>query len=94
LDALGIKYEKQVLICDKFVVDTFIPSRKLVIQWDGDYWHGFGGATDKRQERRMALDKSQDKYMRKAGYGILRFWEHEVHQLKEKVRENIRRAIQ
>jgi very-short-patch-repair endonuclease len=93
LDLLGIEYETQVLICNKFVVDVLIPARMLVIQWDGDYWHGYGDATDERQRKRKRLDKSQDAYMRKAGYTILRFWEHEVHKEKEKVVENIKASI-
>jgi DNA mismatch endonuclease (patch repair protein) len=94
LDALGIQYQTQVLICEKFVVDVFVPSKNLVIQWDGDYWHGFGGAKDERQKKRQRLDKSQDAYMRKAGYTVIRFWEHEVKNDKEVVRENIRKAVQ
>lgn len=94
LNAIGIVYEEQVLICDKFVVDVLVPSKNLVIQWDGDYWHGFKGATDDRQKKRMRLDKSQDAYMNKVGYKVIRFWEHEVNKEEENVRENIRRAIQ
>lgn len=94
LDALGIVYQTQVLICDKFTVDVFVPSRNLVIQWDGDYWHGYNSAKDERQKRRKRLDKSQDAYMRKAGYKVIRFWEHEVKKEAEKVSENLRTAIQ
>lgn len=94
LDALGVEYETQVLICDKFIVDVFIPSRNIVIQWDGDYWHGFDGAKDERQKKRQALDKSQDAYMRKVGFTVIRFWEHEVKKEASKVYENIRKAIQ
>ena len=94
LDALGVEYKTQVLICDKFTVDVFVPSCKLVIQWDGDYWHGYGGAKDERQKKRVNLDRSQDAYMRKAGYTVLRFWEHEVKKQGESVSENIRKAIQ
>jgi len=93
LDLLGVEYETQVLICKKFVVDVLIPARRLVIQWDGDYWHGYGGATDDRQRKRQRLDRSQDAYMRKAGYTVLRFWEHEVHKESEKVVENIKASI-
>ncbi len=94
LDALGVEYQTQVLICDKFTVDVLVPERNLVIQWDGDYWHGYGGAKDERQKKRVQLDKSQDAYMRKAGYTVLRFWEHEVKQEGDSVSENIRKAIQ
>lgn len=94
LKDLGFGFSTQTLICDKFVVDAFIPEANLVIQWDGDYWHGFNGAKDARQKKRMSLDKSQDAYMRKSGLRVLRFWEHEVYEEPEKVSENIRRTVQ
>jgi very-short-patch-repair endonuclease len=94
LDALGVEYKTQVLICDKFTVDVFVPSRNLVIQWDGDYWHGYGGAKDERQKKRVRLDMSQDAYMRKAGFTVLRFWEHEVKKEGDSVSESIRKAVQ
>jgi hypothetical protein len=40
LDEFDVTYEKQYLIGDKFCVDAFVPSCNLVIQFDGDYWHG------------------------------------------------------
>ena len=35
----GFAYEKQHRI-GRFVVDTFVPIANLIIEWDGDYWHG------------------------------------------------------
>lgn len=93
LDALGIEYQTQVLVCNKFCVDVFIESSNLVIQWDGDYWHGYKGVKDARQQKRCLLDKSQDAYLLKAGYKVLRFWEHEVYKEQEKVYEDIKATI-
>ena len=94
-----IVYEEQVLINDKILVDILIADQKLIIQWDGEYWHGHpsklkDGVPDKRQNRRMKYDKSQNLYLTKCGYKILRFWESEV--LKEYKGEDdyIRRTIQ
>lgn len=98
LSEIGISYEKQFIISDKFTVDVFIKEHNLVIQWDGDYWHGYkkskNGELDKRQTKRMALDKSQDAYMKTLGFKILRFWEHEVFNERENVIETIKRTIQ
>jgi len=99
LDDLGIQYKTQVVIANKFTVDVLLDDGKTVIQWDGDYWHGFVPIDkvidfDLRQRRRMALDKSQDAYMAKAGYRVIRFWEHDVHGSPTKVYEDIRRTIQ
>jgi len=90
----GVLFQEQVLMFNKFLVDVFLPDYNIVIQWDGDYWHGYNGAKDERQKNRQKLDKSQDAYMQKAGVKVLRFWEHEVKKEREKVIEVISRAIQ
>jgi very-short-patch-repair endonuclease len=99
LNDLGVVYQHQVLLFDKFLVDVLIPEKNIVIQWDGDYWHGHptklkNGTPDKRQKQRMNLDNSQDSYMKKSGYTVLRFWENEVKTNKNKIYETIKRAIQ
>ena len=99
LDSMGVAHERQVLIAEKFTVDTVVSGKLIIIQWDGDYWHGYRAANDNtplqpRQEKRARLDRSQDAYMAKCGYMVLRFWEHEVKHQLENVRETIARAIQ
>lgn len=99
LSMIGHPFSEQVLIAGKFTVDAVLTGKNIVIQWDGDYWHGYRAANDNapldaRQEKRVALDKSQDAYMEKCGYRVLRFWEHEVFNQPESVREAIARAIQ
>jgi very-short-patch-repair endonuclease len=98
LDTLKIEYLAQVLICKKFVVDVLIPELNIVIQWDGDYWHGYDGIKDARQKKRCNLDKSQDAYMKKAGYTVIRFWEHDVKDAKDivikKIQETVTNAAQ
>lgn len=94
LEASGLQFTEQVLIAGKFTVDVVIDGLPLVVQWDGDYWHGYRAANDNRplsdrQARRVALDRSQDAYMAKAGYTVLRFWEHEVTKSPDKVRARI-----
>lgn len=81
LDGLGIPYRRQELLFGKFCVDAFYPNSKIVIQFDGDYWHGNPlkfPQPDKRQARRMWMDRSQDAYLKKAGCTVLRFWETDV----------------
>lgn len=40
LDELGIRHERQYLLFEKFCVDAWVEECNLVIQFDGDYWHG------------------------------------------------------
>jgi very-short-patch-repair endonuclease len=82
LDDLGIEHLRQHVIGGKFCVDAFIPSHGIVVQFDGDYWHGHPERfpnPDARQRKRMRLDASQDAYMATCGYTVLRFWESELH---------------
>lgn len=96
LDNLGISYYRQYVIANKFCVDAFIPSKNTIIQFDGDYWHGHPVKfpnPDKRQLKRMALDKSQDAYMKKCGYTIIRVWEAELKHSPETVQRQLARAL-
>ncbi len=95
LQDIGIKFDEQVLLADKFLVDVLVPSFDLVIQWDGDYWHCHPRFKnpDKRQQRRAKLDKSQDAYLKKCGYKVLRFWESEVKKEVAGESDYIRRTI-
>ena len=93
---LGVKFSTQVLIDDRFLVDAYIPSANLVVQWDGGYWHGYRAPGDERpldnrQRKRCNLDRSQDAYMTKHGYVVLRFWEHEVQRNPAAVQADIAR---
>ena len=89
LDALCIKYKTQVPICGN-LVDVFIPLKNIVIQWDGDYWHGLKTGGIVRNRNRAKSDRAQDDYMRQFGYTVIRFWEHEVHKQKDMVAQKIK----
>lgn len=81
LDSLELAYCKQHVLARKFCVDAFIPSHGVVVQFDGDYWHGHPvkfPKPDRRQARRMSLDKSQDAYLAKCGFHVIRFWETDL----------------
>jgi very-short-patch-repair endonuclease len=96
LDEIGIAYNPQYLIGDKFCVDAFVPSCNTVIQFDGDYWHGNPTkfvTLDHRQSRRVALDRSQDAYMKACGYHVLRIWESEIKRAPNHVKNLLRNAL-
>lgn len=66
-----IKFKKQELINNKFLVDAFIPSLNLVIEADGDYWHAL--------DRVKRKDKAENAYLSKCGFSILRLSEKEIN---------------
>lgn len=97
LDRIGIPYEKQWMIANKFCVDAFVPSANLIIQFDGDYWHGNPAKfeiLDPRQQKRVHIDKSQNAYFAKCGYGVLRFWEVDIHKRPDWIKSQLEHAIQ
>ena len=96
LDYLGIKYETEYLIDNKICVDVYIEDYNLIIQWDGNYWHGkdkLYEELDTRQKKRVDLDKSQDAYFKKCGFNELRFWEDDVYEREEFVVDNIKKTV-
>lgn len=82
---MQIDYIPQYVVCGKFVVDAFIPHANTVVQFDGDYWHGNPLTyqnPDSRQKKRMALDISQDAYMKKCGIRVVRIWQSDFKDIK------------
>lgn len=69
LDALGVEYRTQERI-GRYCADIYIPSRRLVIECDGDYWHTLPGV----QER----DQKRDDWFRSQGYQVVRLWESDI----------------
>lgn len=81
LGELGVIFLPQHTIAGKFCVDAFVPHANLVVQFDGDYWHSNPALfpdPDARQARRAQLDRSQDAYLTKCGYRVLRLWDSEM----------------
>lgn len=96
LDALGCEYVAQHLIGGKFCVDAFLPGPRIVVQFDGDYWHGNRDkfpALDARQQRRVKLDQSQDAYMHACGFLVVRIWHSELQRDRDGARTRLQRVI-
>jgi G:T-mismatch repair DNA endonuclease (very short patch repair protein) len=90
LDALGVIYEPSARIKSGFIVDIRVGF--LIIQADGDYWHGhprFEPLTE-RQQKQQRRDRAQDAYLATCGYTVVRIWECELTPalLRTVLREN------
>lgn len=92
---LGIKYESQYYLKHKYY-DFYIPSKKILIEVDGDYWHG-NSKTNKSMNEMQKKNKINDMYKdRKAissGFKILRFWESDIHNSPILVARKIKKAL-
>lgn len=97
LDKLGIDYIKQFEVKDKFLVDAFIPEYKIVIQFDGDYWHGnprkYPVLTE-RQKKQVKRDRAQDAYLISCGYRVIRIWESDLKTDSDILRRCIDEVLQ
>jgi very-short-patch-repair endonuclease len=66
-----------------FSFDFYLPKENVLIECDGDYWHGFGKLDeelDDTQKRSRNNDKIKNKLTKSGNIKLLRFWEHEIHQ--------------
>ena len=81
--------------------DVALPSKKVAIFLDGDFWHGRNAATRlpklnewwrAKIERNMKRDKASRAALRKAGWSVLKVWEGELmrKRTREKWLEKIR----
>lgn len=79
LDLTGSRYLKQATFAGKFVPDAVVPDARLVVQFDGDYWHDRAGTnTEPRIIRRVTYDRTQDNYVRACGWEVIRFWDSDL----------------
>lgn len=97
LDSLHVQYERERNI-GKYFIDFFLPNEKICIEVDGDYWHG-NKATDKYignkyQKDAVKSDSRKKIFLENKDYKLIRFWETDIKNNKEKVYADIKRAIQ
>jgi very-short-patch-repair endonuclease len=87
LEGLPVVFVPQAPV-GHYTVDFLLPTVKVVIQADGDFWHahpetyGEGeGCTplSQAQQERRRLDASCDSFLRAHGYTVLRLWERDLH---------------
>jgi very-short-patch-repair endonuclease len=87
----NISYEFQLLMYNKFIVDFYIPDKNIVIEVQGDYWHGnplkYGDGKiplNERQIKQINKDKSRYAYLTKCGHSVYMIWEADIHKDIEK----------
>jgi len=72
--------------------------RKIAVFCDGDFWHGYRYDVKKKPakkfwrdkiENNMRRDKRYTQKLRRDGWSVLRFWEHNIEKDPEKCRRRI-----
>lgn len=91
LDKLGVHYiyqYKAESIGRYF--DFYLPEVNLIIEVDGDYFHGYGllyEQKNKMQKHAEWVDRQKDTWALAHCIPILRFWEHDINDNPQKVRK-------
>lgn len=81
LNTQNIKYIPQYKL-ENYSYDFFLPEYIILIECDGDYWHGFGKLEeqlDEIQKKTHLNDIIKNRIAANNQIPLLRFWEHEIH---------------
>lgn len=67
--------------------DFILKNKKIIIYCDGDFWHGYKYHEKKKLPKKfwrdkiegnMRRDKRITRKLRRDGWSVLRFWEHDI----------------
>lgn len=89
LKKLGIEYITHFCINEiehSYSCDIFIPSEKMVIECDGNYFHGNPKLfpqekLNQKQMEQKERDAFRNKELKEKGYKVLRLWENEIREI-------------
>lgn len=82
LKELGVKYDLQKVVGKK-IFDFYIPSKNMIVEVDGDYWHANPMLYEqkdlnKTQLRNQRNDKYKETLAKGNGYKFERVWEYDL----------------
>jgi G:T-mismatch repair DNA endonuclease (very short patch repair protein) len=91
LNELGIVFlkHKNMAIKHSYQCDIFIPLMNLIIEIDGDYWHGNQNnprhkILNKHQIEQREEDNIRTKELQEKGFRVLRLWESDIKKMSLK----------
>lgn len=89
---LNINYIKSIFICRK-QYDFYLPEQKVLIEIDGDWWHCNPAVhpipISEIQIKNIENDKIKNEIAIKYDYKLLRFWEWDIKNNIEKVKNKL-----
>lgn len=80
----------------------FVVGKHIVLFCDGDFWHGYRYEGRKKPAKKfwkdkiegnMRRDRKITRKLRRDGYSVLRFWEHDIEKRPETCVRKIKRFI-
>jgi very-short-patch-repair endonuclease len=96
LDSLNVEYKHQFFLSRDGVnrsYDFYLPGAKVLVEIDGDYWHGGPGCDEhcKNVDDVRENDQFKQDFAEKHGYRVIRFWGSEIKSQPQKVTEQIKK---
>ena len=89
LKKLGIKYQEQYYAESiKRYYDFYLTDYKVLIEIDGDYYHGYGKVHEEKspmQKKNERVDNIKNEWAGMHGIPLIRIWEHDINKTPEKV---------
>jgi len=85
LQGLGFEYKMYPKMFGN--PDFVLEEHRIIIYCDGDFWHGYNYHNKKKPrqkfwrdkiERNMRRDQRITRKLRREGWSVLRFWEHDI----------------
>lgn len=99
LDKLGVEYIYQFEAKDigRFY-DFYLPNSNLIIEIDGDYWHGNPNKYDQEnlrghQKRAQRIDEHKTKWALLHGHPIIHIWEEDIRKNPKKVLQELQEKL-
>lgn len=99
LEENGVRFKQHPRI---FGNPDFLVERRTVIFCDGDFWHGYDYANKRKPTKKfwsekiegnMKRDRRTSRKLRREGYAVLRFWEHDIEKRPEICIRRILRSV-
>ena len=85
--------------------DIILNKYKIVIFIDGEFWHGYHWEEKKKKlkanrgywipkiEKNILRDRQNNRKLKKAGWKVVRFWEHQINKDTEKCLQKIKKIM-
>lgn len=97
LEKLGVKFQEQYEAKDiKRFYDFYLPECNLLIEIDGDYWHGNGKLHEEKtpqQKKAEYVDRIKDEWALAHGIPLIRIWEHDINDSPSKVMKMLKEKV-
>jgi len=83
--------------------DFIIKRKRIAIFCDGDFWHGYRYYSKKKPAKKfwrekiegnMRRDRKVSRKLRREGWSVLRFWEHDIEKHPEKCTKKLVKKIE